>query len=109
MRKIIGSVRFFTLILSAAFVFSMSSWTAFAYSTPFAPAKPASPGEVNKAAEVKYALREGGTFIYQNNPEQIFSYNIGKALSISDDLTGDVFFSSENRSNIMSPSAYIYI
>ena len=75
----------------------MSSWTAFAYSTPFAPAKPASPGEVNKAAEVKYALREGGTFIYQNNPEQIFSYNIGKALSITDDLTGDVFFSSENR------------
>ena len=94
-----GIRRFFKSFLILSIVFCLTGATvlsASAYSTPFAPAKAAAPGEVNQAATVRYSLREGGTFLYQNNPERVFSYNIGKALMIEENLTGDVYFTSEN-------------
>lgn len=71
--------------------------SASAYSSPFRLTDPAVPGQVNAAAEVRYSLREGGTYIYCNNPEALYSENIGKALMIEEDLHGDVFFSNENQ------------
>ncbi|MBP5230572.1 MAG: hypothetical protein ILO68_02485 [Clostridia bacterium] len=89
-------VRTCAALAAAALVFAAQAVCAFAYSSPFAPAKSATPGEANQAAEVRYELRGGGTFLYQNNPERIFADNIGKALMIENDLHGDVYFTSEN-------------
>lgn len=88
--------RLTALLLAVCFAACFAVLPAYAYSTPFEPAKPASPGTVNQPANVSYALREGGTFIYQNNPERIFPYNVGKALLIEENLKGDVYFTSEN-------------
>ncbi len=89
-------IRLFAVLLLSGSFCCFAAIPASAYSTPFEPARQAAPGGVNQPAEVVYSLREGGRFIYQNNPERVFSYNIGKALLIEEDLHGDVYFTSEN-------------
>ncbi|MBO4277216.1 MAG: hypothetical protein J5925_02315 [Clostridia bacterium] len=90
--------KFMFALLSAVMLFICIVPAALAeYSSPFALPEEAQPGAANSAAELKYSLREGGTFMYCNNPEQLFDYNIGKALMIENDITGDVYFTNENR------------
>ncbi|MBO4501254.1 MAG: dockerin type I repeat-containing protein [Clostridia bacterium] len=71
--------------------------TAFAYNSPFDTPDPAVPGEAGEACDVEYSLRAGGTFIYNNNPEALKAFNLGKALMIENDLHGDVYFTCENQ------------
>ncbi len=54
------------------------------------------------ASDANYQKREGGTYIYCNNPERIQSDAIGDALMRNDDLTGDVFVTYEHSSNTSS-------
>ena len=68
-----------------------------AYSSPFELTEPDEPGEANVAANVEYSLRSGGKFIYCNNPEALYGFNIGKALLIEENVCGGVYFTSENR------------
>ncbi|MBR5031706.1 MAG: hypothetical protein IKX49_03260, partial [Clostridia bacterium] len=70
---------------------------ARAYSSPFELTEPDEPGEANVAANVEYSLRSGGKFIYCNNPEALYGFNIGKALLIEENVCGGVYFTSENR------------
>ena len=83
--------------VSALLITAFTVSSVAAYSSPFSLPEGKKPGEVNAAAEIAYSLREGGKYIYCNNPEQLYDYNIGKALIIENDLKGDVFFSNENR------------
>ena len=83
--------------VSALLITAFTVSSVAAYSSPFSLPEGKKPGEVNAAAEIAYSLREGGKYIYCNNPEQLYDYNIGKALIIENDLKGDVFFSDENR------------
>lgn len=48
------------------------------------------------AAEVDYVKREGGTYIYSNNPEQFGSQHVGKAFMRNDGLTGEVYVTFEH-------------
>ncbi|MBQ6043517.1 MAG: hypothetical protein IJL41_05185 [Clostridia bacterium] len=70
---------------------------AFAYSSPFGLTEPDDPGEANAAAKIEYSLRRGGKFIYCNNPEALYAFNIGQALLIERNVCGEVYFTSENR------------
>ena len=98
--------KFAFALLSAVMLFACLAPAAFAeYSTPFGLPATAQPGAVNSAAEIKYSLREGGRYIYCNNPEQLYGYNIGKALIIENDIAGDVFFTNENR-NMSGQNVY---
>ena len=51
------------------------------------------------ATTINYTKREGGTYVYCNNPELIQSDAIGDALMRNEDLTGDVFVTYEHSSN----------
>lgn len=92
MKKIIA-------LLCAALVCFSAASTVFAYDSPFDIPEPAEPGDAGDACEVRYSLREGGTFIYNNNPEALKLADVGKALMIVDDLHGDVYFTSENQNS----------
>ena len=54
------------------------------------------------ATNVNYTKREGGTYVYCNNPELIQNDAIGDALMRNEDLTGDVFVTYEHSSNTSS-------
>ncbi len=82
--------------LCALIMCSLCAFAVRAYSSPFDLPEPATPGEAGDVCTVEYSLRPGGTFIYNNNPESLASFNIGKALMIEHDLSGDVYFTSEN-------------
>lgn len=47
-------------------------------------------------AEVHYEKRQGGTYIYLNNPEAIPAESVGKAFYRTEDLTGEVYVTLEN-------------
>ncbi len=55
---------------------------------------------------LNYQKRDGGTYVYCNNPERIQSDAIGAALMRNEDLTGDVFVTYEH-SNNASTSFYL--
>lgn len=85
------SVAIFVVLL-----FTAAASVVFAYSTPFDVPEAAHAGAVNQAARIEYSLREGGTFLYCNNPERLFDADVEKALMIEHDLHGKVFFTNEN-------------
>ena len=47
-------------------------------------------------ATIDYKKREGGTYIYSNNPELIPADSVGKAFMRNQDLTGEIFFTFEH-------------
>ncbi len=47
-------------------------------------------------AEVDYIKREGGTYVYSNNPEQFGAQHVGKAFMRNDGLTGEVYVTFEH-------------
>ncbi|MBE6762986.1 MAG: hypothetical protein E7553_01320 [Ruminococcaceae bacterium] len=61
---------------------------------------------VVESCNIHYQKREGGTYVYCNNPELIQSDAIGDALMRNDNLTGDVFVTYEH-SSYTSSSFYL--
>lgn len=49
-----------------------------------------------ESATIDYKKREGGTYIYSNNPELIPADSVGKAFIRNYDLTGEIFFTFEH-------------
>lgn len=47
-------------------------------------------------AEIDYQKREGGTYIYSNNPELVPPESVGTAFIRTEDLTGEVYFTFEH-------------
>lgn len=47
-------------------------------------------------AEVNYIKREGGTYIYSNNPEQFGAQHVGKAFMRNEGLEGEVYVTFEH-------------
>ncbi len=54
-------------------------------------------------AEINYQKREGGTYIYSNNPELIPKDSVGDAFIRTEDLTGEVYFTFEHANYSGSP------
>ena len=59
-----------------------------------------------KPAEVNYVKRQGGTYIYSNNPEQFRAQHVGKAFMRNDGLTGEVYVTFEH-ANYSGSDAYL--
>lgn len=58
------------------------------------------------AMEISYTQREGGTYIYANNPEKLQAADIGQAILRTKDLSGDVQFTWEH-SNFTGRPIYL--
>ena len=88
--------RRFAALLGVMLLLPVFACPALAYSSPFSPpekAEYASPGE---PAEVHYNLREGGKFLYCNNPEMIRRADVDKVLMLEKNISGDVYFTAEH-------------
>ena len=59
-----------------------------------------------KDATINYVKREGGKYIYSNNPEMFRDDAVGKAFIRNTDLTGDIFFTFEH-ANFSSTDVYL--
>lgn len=57
-------------------------------------------------AEVDYIKREGGTYIYSNNPEMFGAQHVGKAFMRNDGLKGEVYVTFEH-ANYSGKNAYL--
>lgn len=57
-------------------------------------------------AEVNYIKREGGTYIYSNNPEQFGTQHVGEAFMRNVGLTGEVYVTFEH-ANYSGANAYL--
>lgn len=57
-------------------------------------------------SEVNYIKREGGTYIYSNNPEQFAAQHVGKAFMRNENLTGEVYVTFEH-ANYSGADAYL--
>lgn len=57
-------------------------------------------------AEVNYVKREGGTYIYSNNPEQFSADHVGQAFMRNEGLTGEVYVTFEH-ANYANESVYL--
>ena len=55
------------------------------------------------SSNVNYKKREGGTYVYSNNPELVPSDSVGDAFIRNYDLTGEVFFTFEHANYSGSP------
>ena len=60
-----------------------------------------------KAANIEYTKREGGTYIYSNNPEMIPSNKVNNAFIQDKNLTGDVFMTFEHANWTNNTSLYL--
>ncbi len=56
-----------------------------------------------KPAEIRYKKREGGQYIYSNNPEMMRNGDVNKALLRTEGLTGDVEFTYEHSNHSDGP------
>ncbi len=59
-----------------------------------------------KAAKVDYVKRDGGTYIYSNNPEMFSAAHVGKAFMRNDGLKGDVYVTFEH-ANYSGQNVYL--
>ncbi len=57
-------------------------------------------------AKVNYVKRDGGTYVYINNPEQIRAEDVGQAFLRTEGLTGEVYMTFEN-ANYSGRSVYL--
>lgn len=62
----------------------------------------------SKRAVVEYTKREGGTYIYSNNPEMLAPEDIGAAILRTDNLEGDVIFTYEHSNHTGVPVYFGY-
>ncbi|MBQ3230311.1 MAG: hypothetical protein IJB49_04765, partial [Clostridia bacterium] len=63
---------------------------------------------VSRRATVEYTKREGGTYIYSNNPEMLAPEDIGKAILRTKDLSGDCIFTYEHSNHTGVPVYFGY-
>ncbi len=59
-----------------------------------------------KASTVDYVKREGGTYIYSNNPEMYRAQHVGKAFMRNEGLSGDVYVTFEH-ANYSGQNTYL--
>lgn len=59
-----------------------------------------------KPATIEYVKREGGTYIYSNNPEQFAPQHVGQAFMRNKGLTGEVYVTFEH-ANYAGANAYL--
>ncbi|MBR4278953.1 MAG: hypothetical protein IKT34_02145, partial [Clostridia bacterium] len=57
---------------------------------------------------IEYTKREGGTYIYSNNPEMLAPEDIGQAILRTKDLKGDVNFTYEHSNHTGVPVYFGY-
>jgi len=57
-------------------------------------------------AKIDYVKREGGTYIYSNNPEMFRSQHVGKAFMRNEGLTGEVYVTYEH-ANYAGQNVYL--
>lgn len=57
----------------------------------------------SKRAMVSYTKREGGTYIYSNNPEMLAPEDIGQAILRTENLSGDCIFTYEHSNHTGKP------
>ncbi len=57
-------------------------------------------------AKIEYVKREGGTYIYSNNPEQFGAQHVGKAFMRNEGLTGEVYVTYEH-ANYAGQNVYL--
>jgi len=57
-------------------------------------------------AEVNYIPREGGTYVYSNNPEQFGAQHLNQAFMRNEELTGEVYVTFEH-ANYAGQKAYL--
>ncbi len=57
-------------------------------------------------AHIEYTKREGGTYIYSNNPEQFGSQHVGKAFMRNEGLKGEVYVTFEH-ANYAGQNVYL--
>lgn len=84
----------FLLFIIGVTALTMSG--AAAYNSPFPLPEKAPFDGARKPAKIEYKLREGGTFLYNNNPERLEAEDIDSILLLEHDISGDVYFTSEN-------------
>ena len=65
-------------------------------------------GFYSKRALIEYTKREGGTYIYSNNPEMLAPEDIGQAILRTTDLTGDCIFTYEHSNHTGVPVYFGY-
>lgn len=63
---------------------------------------------VSRRATVEYTKREGGTYIYSNNPEMLAPEDIGQAILRTKDLSGDCIFTYEHSNHTGVPVYFGY-
>lgn len=56
-----------------------------------------------KPATINYTKRDGGTYIFCNNPEALTDKDIGVALQKNNNLSGEIYFTLEHSNNSSSP------
>ena len=68
-----------------------------AYTSPFTlPDMTEEFAEPGQPANIVYKLREGGTFLYCNNPEALTVKDLDKVFMLEKDVHGDVYFTAEH-------------
>ena len=60
-----------------------------------------------KAAEINYIKRNGGTYVYSNNPELFVDADVNTCLMKNDNLTGDVYMAFEHANYSNYQSVYL--
>ncbi len=89
-------LRRLTAILGAALLLPALVCPALAYSSPFDPPEKAEYAAPGEPAVLNYSLREGGKFLYCNNPEIIRDADTDKVLMLEKNISGDVYFTAEH-------------
>ena len=64
--------------------------------------------ELRHLAEINLRKREGGTYIYSNNPEMLAKDDIGKAVLRTKHLKGEIFFTYEHSNHTGEPAYFGY-
>ncbi|MBR6784150.1 MAG: hypothetical protein IKM32_05590 [Clostridia bacterium] len=62
----------------------------------------------SKRANIEYKKREGGTYIYSNNPEMLAPEDIGQAILRTNELEGDIIFTYEHSNHTGVPVYFGY-
>ena len=60
-----------------------------------------------KPAEISYKGREGGTYIYSNNPEQFVDKDLNKCLMKNENLSGEVYMTYEHANYSSNGMVYL--
>ena len=63
--------------------------------------------DILKTAEVNYVKRQGGTYVYSNNPELFKDEDVNTCLMRNEDLTGEVYMAFEHANYSNKSTVYL--